>query len=159
MASIKTTRRLIEKFAEEEPWKQKHDKLQDCWRIEEKLVSGIFVLKDLMERESRVIRSGEVESPGLSDIAGASTLDEFFALTKSLYAFWTSAAKKHLRTAERFQETEGYAVDGIEEFRQILEETECMLGNIQLESELNPAGKTTWTESTANPDPARYGDY
>ena len=152
MLSMNVTRRMMSAFAEEEPWKRNHDAVKACWKMEDVLAQGIMLLKWMMEAESKVIRSGATH------IEGFASMDEFFAATKSLYETWIEAARRHLGSAELFVK-DGYDVQGIDEFRCVLKDAECMVDNLELESQIPPMADLMKLANRGNPDPGRYGDY
>ena len=123
MVTMAGTGKRLAAYAHEEPWKE----ARDCFLLEQRLAWGVSMFRRLVEREGQLQR----EAIGKPTPA----LDAFFALTPLFYAAWVKASENHLARAEAFEGL-GYAVDGIEEFRQTLEEAQTLVGLLECESDI-----------------------
>jgi hypothetical protein len=149
MSAISTTSRLVEAYAESQPWKEDHARAMLCGDIEEAMTWGIHLFRGLSDLEAhlqaRVLR-GKV-APGHFDWG------EF----ERVYRLWVKASEGFLRLAENCVE-DGLQVEGLGEFREIVEEARCQIELWDLEPEIRPLEEALPLIRPGNPRPARYGD-
>jgi hypothetical protein len=148
MSAIPTTRRLIRAFAEAEPWKVHHDRAMACRDIEEAMGWGVRLFQGLSEQEAilqaRAIASrGDEPSPDMSEF-------------EQVFRQWIEISEMILSVATRLSE-EGYAVDGLDEFRRVAEEARCQVELWDFEPEILPIEEALLRVSPGNPRPERYG--
>jgi hypothetical protein len=148
MSAIPTTRRLIEAYAESEPWKEHHDRAMLCRDIEELMTWGIHLFRGLCELEANL------QSRALARKGEGLGLES--AEFERVYRLWVTTSEGVLRLAGDLSE-DGFPVDGLDEFRRIAEEARCQIGLWDLEPEIRPIEEVLPLVRPENPRPDRYG--
>lgn len=148
MPAIQTTRRLLSAYADTESWRRDHAEARSCLDIEEKLAWGIHVFRGLLDLESRA-QSLALKNPTLE-------ATQLLELMPVFYQLWTEASEFYLERSLTFVGT-GFEVDGLDEFRETVEEARCLLGNLALEDEIRPIEDLIADAKPENPLPERYG--
>ena len=146
MASM--TRRLLEAYAADEPWKVDHDGVKRCWEVEDGLSMGLDLYRWLSKRESKLQALA---------IAGELAADdpcwgELDAFRRVLLA----GSRRWMERAERM-EAAGYPVEGIEDFRLAVEEATAIIECAEFAETLPPAEELFRLARPENPRPDRYG--
>jgi hypothetical protein len=147
MASM--TRRLVEAYAADEPWKVDHDGAMACRDTEDVIANGISLFQRIVE----------VDVKSQADGRGASeeVVESCWAEVESLYRSWLGASLKSLARAERLV-NEGYDVEGLDEFRATIEDASNVVGNAELEKGIRPLDELKAMAKPDNPRPERYRD-
>lgn len=149
MPATRTTRRLISAYADTESWRTDHAEAQSCLDVEEKLSWGVHLFRGLLDLEARtqaLVLKGPTPDAG-----------ELLELMPLFYQLWTEASEFYLDRARSLLAT-GYAVEGLDEFQETLEEARCLLGNLGLEDQLRPIEELIADAKPENPRPERYRD-
>lgn len=147
MATISMTHRYASDYAESEPWKIDHDMAMRCRDIEEAMVWGGRLFRAASEDEARFqdrVFRGELspDDPTLGQI-------------EEVYRILASAFEMVLESAERIA-SHGFAVEGLDDFRLVVEEARCMVGSFDIEAEIRPVEELL-PLCQGNPNPERYG--
>jgi hypothetical protein len=127
---IRATRELIGSYARLAPSQDQHDRVMACWDVEERMAWGVRLFRGVAEVEARL------QSHAFRGVT--SCVDRVWAEIGQVYRMWTVASLKLLREAERLAH-EGFSVEGLAEFRAILEQARDQLGRGDLEPELRLA--------------------
>jgi hypothetical protein len=148
MSAIPTTRRLIEAYAESEPWKLHHDRAIVCHDVEEAMQWGIRLFRGLSEQEATL------QARAIASRADGPTpeMNEF----EQVFRRWVERSEMTLCAATEFSE-EGFVVAGLDEFRRIVEEARCQMELWDFEPELLPTEEARLHLRPENPRPGRYG--
>jgi hypothetical protein len=149
MPALRTTRRLLTAYADKESWKRDHDEAQSCRDVEEKLAWGVHIFKGLLDLEART------QSRALKDPSPEA--EQLLELMPLLYQFWAEVSEFYLERAREFL-GKGFAVDGLDEFQEAVEEARCLVGNLALEDEIRPIEELLGRSRPDNPRPERYGE-
>jgi hypothetical protein len=148
MSAIPTTRRLIEAYAESEPWKEHHDRAMLCRDIEELMTWGVHLFRGLCDLEANL------QSRALARRGEGLSLDS--AEFEQAYRLWVTTSEGVLRLAGDLSE-EGFQIDGLDKFRRIAEEARCQIELWDLEPEICPIEDALPLVRPENPRPDRYG--
>lgn len=149
MPAIRTTRRLLSAYAENEPWKTEYNRSQGCFDVEEKLAWGVPIFKGLLDLEARAQAQGLRKS--------SPEVDQLLELMPLFYQLWSEVSETYLKQAREFVE-QGHSVEGLDEFQETVEEARCLLENLKLEENMHPIEKLIEQAKPNNPDPDRYED-
>jgi hypothetical protein len=147
MSAIPTTRRLIEAYAESEPWKLHHDQAMACRDIEEAMRWGVRLFRGLSEQEA-ALQARAIASRGHGPDLDMSEYEELFRQLVEM-------SEMILRGAAKLSE-EGFKVEGLDEFRRVAEEARCQVELWGFESELLPIEEARLRLRPENPRPERY---
>jgi hypothetical protein len=148
MSTIRTTRRLLNAYADEgESWKGEHDQAQSCLEVQEKLAWGVHLFRGLMAVEARAQAYALRES--------TTEVVQLLEIMPVFYQLWIAVSERYLRTAQELIQT-GFAVEGLDELREALEEARCMLGNLELEEEIPSIEELLGRARPDCPRPGRY---
>ncbi|MEO6810908.1 MAG: hypothetical protein ABI353_17490 [Isosphaeraceae bacterium] len=148
MFTIGTTQRLVTAYAESEPWKTEHDRAMQCQDLEEAMIWGSRLFRAVVEvdewNQARAIR-GE---PGPGNVIQ----DQ---IEKS-YQILALACDRVLKSADALT-AHRFAVEGLEEFRLLVEEAWCMAAGFEIEAEMRPIEELL-PLAKGCPRPERYGE-
>ena len=148
MAAFRTTGRLIQAYAESEPWKESHDRAMFCRSLEEVLGWGVRIFRGLTDL-AVIEQARALEADGTTPTVVWSEYER-------IYRAWVEASESYLMHAMKLSE-EGYAIEGLDEFRRVFEEAHCQTELWDFEPELAPIEDARFIASPGNPRPARYG--
>lgn len=145
MASM--TKRLMEAYAADEPWKPDHDKAMACRDIEDLLTDGILLFRRIGEIEANYQRHA---------LAGRDqNIEACVKEIDDLYRAWVDASQRWLMKAEQMS-ARGFTVEGLDAFRSTIEEAWNLLGNLEVERDMKPLDELVASSRPDNPRPERY---
>lgn len=142
-------KRLVAAYAVDEPWKIDHDGVKKCWEAEDLLASGIALYRRIVVLDAD-LQKKLIGKP-------AEMIEQYVTDIDELYRAWLEASERWRAKAERFV-AQGYPVDGLDEFRAVVEEAAIIVGNAEFEAELRPIAEQLALVRPENPRPERYGD-
>jgi hypothetical protein len=143
------TKKLMEAYAADDPWKPDHDQAMACRDIEDLLADGILLFRRIGEIEAKYQR-----------LAFASRIEDVEGFVKEIddfYRAWIEASQRWLMKAERMA-AQGYTVEGLNAFRTTIEEAWNLVGNSDLERDIRPLDELIASARPDNPRPGRYRD-
>jgi hypothetical protein len=148
MDKVHTTRRLVSAYAESEPWKIEHDRAMQCRDIEDALIWGERLLRAVSEDEKRYQARAARGERAAGDLIQTQIEES--------YRILGSAFELVLESAEALN-AHGFAVEGLDHFRLVVEEARCLLDSFDIEAEMRPTQELSHL-ARGCPRPERYGE-
>jgi hypothetical protein len=150
MSTFDTARHIVSAFADSgEEWKHEHDQVRVCWELEDAIKLGAYLFRHLTNLEAR-IQSMAINGISVPD-------DSFWEDIQGVYRDWLRGAEKRLAFADALT-ANGYKVEGLADFIDVVSECRCMLDNNAMEPEILPIEELMGSAKPDSPSPGRYGD-
>jgi hypothetical protein len=140
MPAIRTTRRLLSAYAEQEPGKGIQNETLSYLDVEERLAWGVHIFRGLLDLEARA-QAHALRRP-------SAEVELLLEVMPVFYRLWAEVSEHDLERAKESVQR-GDTVEGLEQFQETLEEARCLLGTLGLEDLLEQA-------RPENPRPERY---
>ena len=119
--------------------------------LEDTLCWGVRIFRGLTESEARY------QLKTIRDRSYDASTDQYFDHMTRMYHSWLTASLISREMARQLVE-EGFEVEGLEEFEQVLEEGQAVVGNLSLEGDLLSIEELSTRVQPNNPDVERYGE-